>query len=263
MKDLTLDVAISTYQPSGLQRVEKMLPEPRPNVRYVVSWQAHEDAEIPDSLADRRDVEIHRLDIKGLSNNRNNAIQHCKGDIILIADDDLAYLPDFSDTILKTFKDNPELDLATFKIDFAKKKDYPKEDVRLEFPLPKNYYVSSVEIAFKRDSLKGNLFSPELGLGAPLMNCGEEEIFLLNAIKGKKECRFINRTIASHREDTTSNKITSGVLRGQGFVMAAYYPFTFPFRLILKAYRLGKNKQAFFFKSLPPLFQGSFKRIFG
>ena len=81
---LTLDVAISTYKRDGIRKVEKMLPPPQEGVKYVVSWQEHDDNPIPSELSSRADVEVYRLDKKGLSNNRNNAISHCKGDIILI-----------------------------------------------------------------------------------------------------------------------------------------------------------------------------------
>lgn len=52
---MKLDVAISTYQPQGLQRVADMnLPQVE-GVRYVVSWQQHGGARIPEQLL-RNDV---------------------------------------------------------------------------------------------------------------------------------------------------------------------------------------------------------------
>ena len=85
---LELDIAICTYGADGPSRVAMMLLPPEEGVRYVVSWQEHGDAVLPEILKDRKDVAVFRLDKKGLSNNRNNAIANCTGDIVLISDDD-------------------------------------------------------------------------------------------------------------------------------------------------------------------------------
>lgn len=257
---LTLDVAISTYKPEGIERVTKMLSPlaPQEGVRYIVSWQEHQEADVPEYLVDRQDVEVYRLDIKGLSNNRNNAIDHCNGDVILIADDDLEYYPDFAQKVLNPFQENKELDLATFKIDFLNKKTYPYADCNLKIPLPKNYYVTSMEIAFRRESINDLRFWPELGLGAPSMHCGEEEFFIFNAIKINLNCKFINSVIAIHPSDTTGNSVSKGTLSGQGFIIRKYYPLTMPIRLLIKAWRLKKTKKNPFFKSLIYLSKGAF-----
>lgn len=255
---LTLDVAISTYQPEGIERVAKMLSPllPQEGVKYIVSWQEHNDSYIPESLANRGDVEVYRLEKKGLSNNRNNAIDHCKGDIILIADDDLEYYPDFAEIIRKTFYTNSDLDLATFKIDFLKKKTYPKEDVALFLPFPKKFYVTSMEMAFRRESIKDLRFWPELGLGSPSMHCGEEEFFLIAAIKRALNCRFINETIAKHPSLTTGAGISPNILRGQGFIIGVLYPFTSLIRIPLKALRIYNGKNLNFFQILKFLSSG-------
>lgn len=257
---LTLDVAISTYKPEGIERVAKMLAPllPQEGVKYIVSWQEHNDAFIPESLANRGDVEVYRLEKKGLSNNRNNAIDHCKGDIILIADDDLEYYSDFSNKVINAFKQNPTMDLACFKIKFKNKKTYPSADCNLKIPLPKNYYVTSMEIAFRRESINDLRFWPELGLGAPSMHCGEEELFIFNAIKINLNCKFINSVIAIHPSDTTGNSVSKGTLSGQGFIIRKYYPLTMPIRLLIKAWRLKKTKKNPFFKSLIYLSKGAF-----
>ena len=91
---LTLDIAVVTHGPEGILRVEKMLLNPIDNVRYVISWQNHNNTPIPDKIIERKDVEVHRLGILGISNNRNNALEHSKGDIVLFSDDDLIYNKD-------------------------------------------------------------------------------------------------------------------------------------------------------------------------
>ena len=257
---LNLDIAISTYTPDGILRVEKMLPEAHPHVRYVVSWQQHGNAEIPERLKKRNDVEIHRLDKKGLSNNRNNALDHCHGDIIYIADDDLILKPDLPRIITEAFEQNPGVDLITFQIEHLKK-TYPEKSCWLSLPMPKNYYVSSVEIAIRRQRLGNLRFYPELGLGSSKMQCGEEEFFMISALKRGLKAKFISEVVASHPQATTGAGNSPGILRGQGFVMASMYPFSSLLRIPLKSLRNKKEGKSSFFTSLRYLFSGAFLRL--
>ena len=259
MKKLTLDVAISTYKPEGIKRVEQMLQtlSPREGVRYIVSWQQHEDKEVPETIQLREDVEVIRLDQKGLSNNRNNAINFASADIVLIADDDLEYDKDFVDKVLGAFEKDDDLDFALFKIRFKNEKEYPIEDCDLKIPFPKNYYVTSMEIAFRRKKSGDLRFYPEMGLGAELMHCGEEELFVFSAIKRGHKVKFFNREIASHPSETTGEKVSDSILRAQGFIISLMYPFSFFLRLPLKAWRLKKHKNTPFFSALCNLASGA------
>lgn len=258
---LTLDVAVSTHGKDGILKVEKMLLPPQDGVRYVISWQEHKDAPVPDSLSGRRDVEVWRLEEKGLSNNRNNAIAHCKSDIVLIADDDLVYKADGFRVVMKAFESDPDLDLATFRAKYSHPKTYPEDRSILGTPLPKGYFVASIEIAFRRDRLSGLYFNPRLGLGSGEMLCGEEEIFLHEAIQSGKICRHIADVVCEHPHPTTGTKVTAGVLMGQGYVIRRLYGVTaFP-RIFLKAWRVSKAFSVSFPKTLWHLLRGAFKKI--
>lgn len=256
---MTLDIAIATYKPEGIERVNKMIslwPE-REGVRYVVSWQEHEGAEIPETLMTRKDVEIFRLNEKGVSNNRNNAIENCKGDIVLIADDDLEYEKDAFEKIISTFEKNPGLDLATFKFRYPKEKIYPVTDCRLTLPFPKYYYGSNVEIAFRRKRLKDLRYWPGIGLGVEDISTGEDEFFLISAIRRGFECRFVNKFIGSHPGETTGDRVSPGILRGQGFLIKTIYPRSYLLRVPLKAYRVSLAKKISFAKALRYLWKGT------
>ena len=239
-----------------------MLPPPKDGVKYVVSWQEHENASLPDSIRNREDVEVYRYEEKGLSNNRNNAIEHCRGDVVLISDDDLVYHPDFACRILNTFKNNPDLDLGVFKINFLRPKSYPVKKCKLRLPLPKNYYCSSVEIAFRREKVSRLKFWNKIGLGNTELVCGEDELFLIAALKHNYNCFFINEEIASHLTESTGDKLNDGILRGQGFIMGVIYPYSSLIRLPLKAYRTSKTKESPFFHILWQLIRGNIKSYF-
>ena len=255
-----IDVTIATYRKEGIERVAAILPPEEKCVRYIISWQEDEGYPIPETFSKRGDVEVYRFEKKGLSANRNNAISKCKGDIVVIGDDDLQYHPDFIEIIRKAYNDNPQQDILLFKVDFDNPKTYPVKDCNLEWPLPQNYYCSSVEISFRREKIGELRFQEDIGLGIPGYECGEDELFLWEAIKKRLHCRFINKSIATHKGATTGEKNRSGVIRGQGYVIRKMYPVTFILRLLLKAYRLSWNKDVSFYPTLKCLFQGAFRR---
>lgn len=238
---MTLDLAIATHGKEGILKVEKMLLPPQKGVRYIVSWQEHAETPIPLSILQRRDVEVWRLDKTGVSNNRNNAMSHCQGDIVLASDDDLIYDKDAFGKILKTFEIYSDLDLATFRVRFQKEKPYPPGGTPLTLPFPKNYWVSCVEIAFRRKRLQNVSFNPKIGPGAPELLCGEDELFVIDAIKAGLNCRHIGEVICSHPHPSTGNRVSEGILKSNGYLIKNIYPTTYLLRIILKAYRLSRE----------------------
>ncbi len=121
---------------------------------------------------------------RGLSKSRNLAIKNSDGDICMIADDDLIYVDDYVEKVKAQFDKYPNADIITFQVEGIEEKfkDYHTE-VR-----PLNYLtsmkVSSVEIAFKRDSIISNKikFDENFGAGARFQ-MGEENIFLTQCLK--------------------------------------------------------------------------------
>lgn len=257
----TLDFAIATHRPEGIERVARMLLSPTEGIRYVVSWQNHGDAPIPEAIAGRGDVEVHRFDRSGLSRNRNNALQYCRGDIIVSTDDDLIYYPDGIRQLRTAFQQQPDLDFATFRSVHANTDKFPPHQVDLKGRLPKNYYVASFEIAFRR-STAGNLrFADEFGLGSPMFHCGDDEIFLLTAMRAGYRCRFLPITVCAHPNVSTGylSRFTPQILMGLGATIRLIYPLSFALRIPIKARRVSKNGQASFCSALRWLTVGAWR----
>ncbi len=259
MKLPDLDLAVVTYGPEGMERVAKMLPEPAEGVRYVVSWQASEAKPLPDLLRGRSDVEVHRIESKGISLNRNNALAHCTADIILFADDDLTLYPEGLTELRKAFAENPDVDVATFRSDHGDMSRFPTAKTILGTRLPKNYYVSGIEIALRRSSAGALCWCPELGLGVPRLHGGEDELFVLSAIRRGLKCCFFPITICAHPHPSTGTKRnpTPGNLRGAGCTIALTYPLSWPLRVPLKAWRLRRQGAKNILRSLYYLFCGA------
>lgn len=257
---LSLDLLIATHRPEGLQRVAAQLLEPIAGIRYIVSWQNHGNAPVPESLSGRPDVEIHRFEGTGLSRNRNNALKHCSADLVLITDDDVTLFPEGLQQLRKAFEENPEVDLATFRTKYGDPSHYPARETKLCNPLPKGYYVSSIEIAFRRKLSRSLQFCPELGIGLETYKGGEDEIFLQTAIRRGFNCRFFPITINAHPHASTGTlaHFEAGHLRAAGLVIGLTYGrFSYP-RAILKALRVARAGQA----SLPSALKNISKGFF-
>lgn len=91
---LTLDLLICTLD-DGILKVASIFQEERNDVRYIVSQQITDERfrQIPSTFLLRKDVLVSQIEGKGLSVNRNNALSLARGDVALIADDDVRYLP--------------------------------------------------------------------------------------------------------------------------------------------------------------------------
>lgn len=253
----TLDLLVATHRPEGILRVAQMVLPPIAGVRYVVSWQNHQDAPVPEVLK-RPDVTILRFDGVGLSANRNNALAHCTAEVVLISDDDVICTPKRIDALRCAFRDNPQVDVATFRSDHDDMSRFPTSRVTLQSRLPKGYSVTSFEIAFRRERIGNLCFCPELGLGSPTLHGGEDEVFLLSAIRRGLTCIFFPITICAHPHPSTGTKarITPQNQMAQGAVIRLSNPATWLLRIPLKAWRLSRRGQA-------PLLQALFRGLQG
>ena len=236
---MTLEVLICTFGAEGIKRVSQMsLPEIS-NVHYIVSWQKSEGSPVPESLTSRHDVRIIPCDGLGISRNRNNSLAHWTADIALLADDDLNYTPEGLKGVIKTFENNPTVDIATFRHTGADSKRYPARSCSL-VPMPKGYYYTSVEIAIRRTPATQRLkFNTDFGLGSGLFLSGEEDVFMLEAEKSGLDIRFFPLDIVAH--DNLSTGLRKATARGEiaawGAVIRLRYPWSWPFRVPLKALR--------------------------
>jgi hypothetical protein len=242
---MTLDVAICTFAPQGIERVAAMSLPRLDGVTYIVSWQQPGNAVVPQALL-RDDVRIFTTDSIGLSKNRNHAHAHCTADVVLVADDDLQYTPQGLQAVIDTFVANPGVDVATFRYATAgESKIYPPTQHNLRTPF-RFYYVTSFEIAFRRESItRVDLSFCELaGLGAPYLHAGEEQIFLHHCLKSGLTCVFFPLTIVTHAGLTTSvtRATDPGVIRARGAAnRLCRGSFTALTRLPIEAFRTPLN----------------------
>ncbi|MDE5660481.1 MAG: glycosyltransferase [Muribaculaceae bacterium] len=256
---LTIDFAIATCRPEGAARVAGMLLPPQPGVRYVVSWQDHADSPLPPALAVRSDVAVYRFGESGQSLNRNNAIEHCTSDIIVMADDDVTYRADALRELARFYETRPEADFVTFRTERHGAPDYPADTCRLTQRLPRNFHVACFELSFRRSTAGHLRCCPELGLNSRRFHGGEDEVLLLTAIKRGLTCLFAPITLGEHPHPSTGTKstFTPCNLMAMGCVSALLFPSTAFLRVPLKAYRISRAGRSPLLRALFYLTRGA------
>lgn len=242
-----LDVLISTIDLEGINRVVKMNLPHVDGVHYIVSWQMPGEKHllnIPDDLK-REDITVSQIDSRGSSINRNNAINQVVAPYALHSDDDLIYTPEQLLAVIKTFEDNKDVDIACFKYTGFDNKQYPETETDLAI-LPKNFYPTTFEMAFRTATVKGKLkFNENFGIAAPILNASEDGMYLLEARQMGLNCRFFPITITHHAGASTGFRpITNeGVIMAEGAYIHKFYGLKGIPRLPLFVWRNYKKKR--------------------
>ncbi len=264
MEKCELEVLISTFAEEGLMRLSRTTLPKSPGVRYLVSCQCpgHTSLPLPKELV-REDIKVIFTPTKGLSVNRNFAIDNAAAPICLIADDDLSFTTDAFHTIISTFRANPNVDVATFEYvgpGGKFEKDYPSFSFPLSQPT-KGYYITSFEIAFRLKSIveSGIRFNENFGLGTTRFGSGEEELWIHALLASGLKGHFFPHIIAIHNDSNTTGlrlMASPSVLRAQGAVITRLYPYSSLLRVILKAWRSSKASQTSLLSCLKPILYG-------
>jgi hypothetical protein len=185
----SLTVAISTRGVRALGLADRDWPqEPGTDVLVLVQdWNA-DPALGPalDRLAARPGVGVLRLDTAGLARSRNAALGAARGEILLVADDDVTHPPGAWEGIRRFFAENPGLDLLVGR-------SLDPDGRPRKRPLPRRTRLtrlnaaraSSHEIALRLATVRarGLGFDEGFGVGAgtPAL-LGEEYVFLADAL---------------------------------------------------------------------------------
>lgn len=222
---MKLNVLICTFD-KGIERIPAMLLPPRNDVSYIVSMQYTDNGwlqRVPESLSERKDVSVYFLQGRGLSRNRNNALAHADGDVALIADDDCRYRQDYFDTILRVYTEHPDIDIIQFKINafdgvpIKKYATYAHPYAKR----PRGMYPTSPELTLRVSAVKGKLsFNERFGLGSGCLLCGEEDVFLHDAMQAGLSVWYFPYVVVDAPCESTGLRVYTdpGVMMAQGAV---------------------------------------------
>lgn len=209
---MTLNILICTID-DGILKVPDVLLPPIEGISWVVSMQ-YSDKQylnlVPAELKSRSDVVLTYLEGRGLSRNRNNAMAHTVGDILLIGDDDCRYSEPALLEVLRFYEMNPSYDMVLFAAadyDGVPLKYYPSKLTTFRQAFKKGFYPASVELTMRRGL--GLHFDTRFGLGSALLCAGEEDVFIHDALKAGYNVVVNPMTIVRTARTTTGSRFLS------------------------------------------------------
>ena len=260
---MTLDILICSLN-KGIVRIDSQLNAPRPDVRYIISYQYTDERYldlVPKSLKERSDVTIYEHAGKGLSANRNLAMEKATADLIMFADDDTRLCFGAIKEIFKIFTAHPKMDVAFLRAStYTGKplKKYPAQGYKLTAN-KQNYSVSIIEMVCRRKKVQGVVrFDERFGLGTKFLTCGEEEIWMEDAFKAHLQIYYFPIKIV---ETSTMLKksliyVDAGVQRSKGAITYYKYGRTAWWHCFRFATDAARRKMCHFFPLFYHLIEG-------
>lgn len=191
-------------------------------------------------------------DSKGLSKSRNIALNNAFGEICIIGDDDLVYVENFQDIISESFLKNPNVDIIAFQVEGIEKefKKYTNKKKKINYV--SSMKISSVEIAFKLNSIKKHdvSFDEDFGSGSKYI-MGEENIFLFDCLRKKMKVLYIPIKIADLHINSSSwfKGYDKDYFTSKGavfFRLSAKFSTLLITQFAIRKYNLYKNDMSFF-----------------
>jgi glycosyltransferase involved in cell wall biosynthesis len=204
-----VEVLIATYEERVLGLASR-LPPPSLGVAWFVSHQVP-SGRVFDvaSLSARTDVRYFCWPDNGTSKNRNHALEMAHGEICLVADDDLSFVPGWLHLIVSAFHEEPRITFATFSS--LSRDGRPRKSSDPAEPRPHNMQtigaVSEVEIAFRLDAVRQLRvsFDERVGPGTRI-SIGEGYFFLRDILDRGGAGLQIPRPIVRHMSEASSGE---------------------------------------------------------
>ena len=254
--NIELQVLLCTFGEEGMERVVKSCHPEVEGVEYVVLWQQPDsELPVPECLAARSDFKVYTDSSRGVSRNRNRAIEAATAPLALMGDDDVDYDADGLRLLLECARTLPDADilLCRYTQDNSFIKPYPAAPVPFR-EAPKGYYVTAFEIAFRPQAVQkaGIWFNENISIGTPVLRCGEENVFIRDAEVAHLKMMVIPVTIGAHDHPTTTDRDSREpyFVMTQGAIMTHVHPHTWPARLLVHAWRQQKRGYWNFFQYL-------------
>lgn len=247
MENTRLQVLIVAYKKEGLESIIRNNHPRVPGVEYIVSWQYADDApDVPEALLEREDFKVYPTPTSGVATNRNLALSYATAPMALSGDDDVTYKAEELESVMKAFDAHPDIDFFTFRYfspDFPRV--YPEKEFSLnQRKLPKHYYATGVEMAWRTDVIRRHdiHFDELFGIGGYFC-AAEEDLFLMEIRNHKIPGLFIPIDVCTHPGDTTNDRLcnTPHYIATKGAALYQIHPLTWSLRMIAHALRSRKG----------------------
>lgn len=178
---------------------------------------------------------------RGIGISRNTALLHADADIVLFADDDIVYSPDYEQQILQEFREHPEADGLLFNFNELN----PDRPAAITTRYKRVHLYNCLRyggyrLAVRRERvLAKNIFFSLLFGGGAKYSSGEDSLFIADCIKRGLKLYASPRTIGSvtHAESTWFKGYTDKFFFDRGVFFTFFSPRMSRFMILQFALR--------------------------
>ena len=197
---------------------------------------------------------------KGVGINRNLTLMYASADICLFSDDDMYYVDNLEEIVLKEFELNPDADVIIFNLDsddpVRKQKKYDKTRKCKKF---ERMPWGCVRVAFRLNAQrKANIFFTMLFGGGAKFLSGEDSMWLIDAKRKGLKFYVSKETIGKVSFDTSTwfTGYDEKFYFSKGAFYGAVHPKTFLLWAIYFALRSRKRSKLSFSQKMKQMKAG-------
>ena len=157
---------------------------------------------------------------RGLARSRNRLLEHARGDVCIVADDDQVFLPEAWSIVERAHAARDDVAVISFQYEIEERRKAKRyHPVPRPHTLRTLHSVASIEITFKRDRLPTSVrFDERFGLGTPYPR-GAENIFLNDLHRAGVPMTYEPAVICRHLGTPTGRRRGCEDPRGDGRVI--------------------------------------------
>ncbi len=187
---------------------------------------------------------------RGVGKNRNIALIFSNAEYILFGDDDVTYIDDLEETVVKAFENYPKADVLIFNIETVGsdliKRRVNKKSKRVTVKNYMNY--GAVRIACRSDSIrKKNIYFSELFGGGAKYSAGEDTKFLADCLKNKLKIYTVPIKIGTVDQSTSTwfEGYNEKYFMDTGALMKCIYPKSYKLFCMYFALKMRSKDRGF------------------
>ena len=186
---------------------------------------------------------------RGLSKSRNMAIDRSQADICIFCDNDVEYLDNYEQLIVKEYERHPECDVIVFHVE-SEINPIPCYQSPRKIGYLTSGKIISYEISFKRKSIHNIRLNERIGAGTKY-RMGEENAFLYECLRQGLKIYYVPQKIAKLRYEPSTwyNGFNQDffIARGASFqAMTSHYSLFLIAQYAVRKYTLYKKHVSFF-----------------
>ena len=129
-------------------------------------------------------VRVFNYNERGIGISRKRALEHARGDILLICDDDMCYVSGYKDKIVHAYESKPDADIIFFKVEREHNDSRPQAHQAQGIHHVKFYNAlryGAVNISLTRKAVTNYNLGFDERFGDSLFKSGEDSVFIMDA----------------------------------------------------------------------------------